>query len=210
LTFDNGPDRAVTPQVLDCLATHEVKASFFVIGEKIIQPREQAIARRASAEGHWIGNHTYTHTRPLGELDEETAVREFEKTEDALSWLQQPRRLFRPYGRAGAIGPHLLHPAVVKKIQSGAITCVLWNCVPGDWRDPGGWLERALAECRSRAWSLVVLHDLPTGAMAHLAEVLTRLREEGFELTRDFPPDCLPILHGKIQMPLEAYVAQDV
>jgi|SRR5665213_873136 len=208
LTFDNGPDPVVTPEVLDCLAAHEVKATFFVIGQKVSLPQGAAIARRASAEGHWIGNHTFTHTCPLGELNEKSAMEEFEKTEEAISWLQQPLRLFRPYGRAGSIGPHLLHPAVVKRFQTRAITCVMWNCVPGDWRDPDGWLERALADCHSRLWSLVVLHDLPTGAMAHLGDFLKRLREDGFELTQEFPPDCVPILHGKIQLPLEAYVAK--
>lgn len=208
LTFDNGPDAEVTPQVLDCLATHAVKATFFVIGEKVSFPQERAIARRASDAGHWIGNHTYTHTYPLGELDEKSAMEEFERTEEALSWLEQPMRLFRPYGRGGKIGPHLLCPAVVKRLQSDAITCVLWNCLPGDWRDPSGWLTRALADCHSRARSLVVLHDLPTGAMNHLAEFIKRLREDGFELTQEFPSDCVPILDGNIKLPLDPYVTQ--
>jgi peptidoglycan/xylan/chitin deacetylase (PgdA/CDA1 family) len=76
--------------VLDCLATHEVKATFFVIGEKVSLPQERAIARRAEAEGHWIGDHTYTHTCPLGERDDMKAIDELERTEEALSWLEQP------------------------------------------------------------------------------------------------------------------------
>ena len=195
--------------MIDCLATQGLKATFFVIGEKVSLPQEGAIARRARAEGHWIGNHTYTHRYPLGELDEARAIEELERTEEALSWLEQPLRLFRPYGRTGKIGPHLLCPAVVKKVQSAGITCVLWNCVPEDWRDPSGWLERAMVDCRSRAWSLVVLHDLPTGAMAHLSDFLKRLREEGFGLTQEFPPDCVPILDGKIKLPLNPYVTQE-
>ena len=208
LTYDNGPDAEVTPQVLDCLAAQAVRATFFVIGEKLSFPQQRAIARRASDEGHWIGNHTYTHTNPLGELDETSALEEFERTEEALSWLEQPVRLFRPYGRGGDIGPHLLCPAVVRELQSRAMTCVLWNCLPGDWHDPSGWLAHALAVCHSRVWSLVVLHDLPTGAMAHLSEFLQRLREDGFELTQEFPPDCVPIAGGNIKLPLDPYVTQ--
>jgi peptidoglycan-N-acetylglucosamine deacetylase len=66
-----------------------------------------------------------------------------------------------------------------------------------------------LVAFRSRAWSLVVLHDLPTGAMSHIGEFLKRLREDGFELTQQFPSDCVPVLDGKIKLPLNAYVTQD-
>ena len=198
----------MTPQVLDCLAQHNVKATFFVLGETVSLPEGAALARRASEEGHWIGNHTFTHTRPLGELDASTALQEFERTEQALSWLRQPVPLFRPFGRAGALGPHLLHPAVVRKLQTGGYTCVLWNSVPGDWRDPDGWLTRAIADCRSRSWSLVVLHDLPTGAMSHLGEFINRLQDDGFDLTQEYPPECVPIVSGKITLPIDPYVTR--
>jgi peptidoglycan-N-acetylglucosamine deacetylase len=187
-----------------------VKTTFFVMGRKVSTPEGAALARRASAEGHWIGNHTFTHSAPLGQLDRATALREFEQAEQALALIDpagfdQPRRLFRPPGR-GQLGRHLLHPAVVEKLTAGRYTCVLWNSVPGDWRDPEGWLGRALADCRSRAWSLVVLHDLPNGAMTHLDEFMARLGDEGFELTQDFPPECLPIVDGQVVLPLDPYM----
>ena len=104
LSFDNGPEPEVTPHVLDTLAKHSVKASFFVMGRKAVTPGGHALIARASAEGHWIGNHTYSHTQPLGELDRATALREFEQTEESLAWLDQRPRLFRPYGREGRLG----------------------------------------------------------------------------------------------------------
>ncbi len=206
LTFDNGPTPEVTPQVLDCLGRNGVAATFFVVGRKAAAG--DALVRRARREGHFIGNHTFSHTTPLGELDREAALEEFDRAEEVLAWLDQPRRLFRPYARAGRQGPHLLHPAVLERLLDGNYWCVLWNCVPGDWRDPEGWVARALAGCRSREWSLVVLHDLPTGAMAHLDRFIRTLREEGFELTQDYPPDCVPIANGEIVQPLEPYVAE--
>ncbi len=69
LSFDNGPEPGVTPGVLHTLAKHSVKASFFAMGRKVINVEGRELAMRASAEGHWVGNHTYSHTRPLGELD---------------------------------------------------------------------------------------------------------------------------------------------
>jgi peptidoglycan-N-acetylglucosamine deacetylase len=208
LTFDNGPEPTATPEVLDCLAAHRVAATFFVVGHKAATPEGAALVRCASEQGHRIGNHTFSHSRPLGELDAAHAVEEFERAESALSWLSQPSRLFRPYGRAGKLGRHLLHPAVVEKLQAGGYTCVLWNCVPGDWRDPIGWVERALEDCRSRPWSLVVLHDTPTGAMSHLDRFIKGLRAEGVTFTQEYPPECLPIVEGKIVGPIDQYVAQ--
>jgi peptidoglycan/xylan/chitin deacetylase (PgdA/CDA1 family) len=195
----------VTPAVLDCLARHNVKATFFVMGRKAITPEGSALVRRASAEGHWIGNHTFSHSAPLGRLDGAAALREFEQAEHALAWLQQPQKLFRPPG-SGQLGKHLLNPAVVERLKAEGYTCVLWNSVPGDFRDPEGWLERAIADCQSHDWTLLVLHDLPNGAMDHLDEFIMRQKHEGFELTQEFPRDCVPILDGKVVLPLDPYV----
>src|ERR1700677_1591448 len=205
LTFDNGPEPQVTPAVLDCLARNHAKATFFVMGRKAITSEGSALVRRASAEGHWIGNHTFSHSTPLGRLDGAAALHEFERAEQALEWLTQPQKLFRPPG-SGVLGKHLLHPAIVEKLKAGAYTCVLWNSVPGDWRDPAGSLERAGSECQSRDWTLIVLHDIRTGAMAHLEQFLERLRTTGVELAQEFPPDCVPIVDGNVVLPLDAYV----
>ena len=65
LTFDNGPNEEITPDVVAVLARHDVKASFFVIGEKLRKPELRRQAERAHDAGHWIGNHSMTHTTPL-------------------------------------------------------------------------------------------------------------------------------------------------
>ena len=207
LTFDNGPEPDVTPAVLDTLAAHSLKATFFVLGQKVSDPARAAIARRALAEGHRVGNHTFTHSTPLGRLSREAALDEFERTEQAVIALgEQPLRLFRPYGGRGTMGPHLLHPAVLEKLEQGFYTCVLWNCVPGDFKYPNDWPRRAFEDCRSRDWSLVVLHDLPGGAMAHLDSFIRQLKDEGVELVQDYPPDCVPLVDGRIVLPIDQYV----
>src|ERR1700756_2283298 len=99
LTFDNGPDPGVTPRVLDVLAARAVKATFFVVGAKLARHRE--LAERAHREGHWIGNHTYTHSAPFGEQDAATARAEIERTQALLGDLAHPDRLFRPMGAGG-------------------------------------------------------------------------------------------------------------
>ncbi len=74
LTFDNGPEPGVTPRVLDVLRERGIKTTFFVIGEKLGDRERRRLAARAHDEGHWIGNHTFTHSIPLGQQhDTETA-----------------------------------------------------------------------------------------------------------------------------------------
>jgi peptidoglycan/xylan/chitin deacetylase (PgdA/CDA1 family) len=210
LTFDNGPDPNVTPYVLDCLARHDVKSTFFVIGRRVAEPERAVAAREAFNAGHRIGNHTWSHTTPLGELDAEAALLEFERAEQSLEFLDQAELLFRPYGRGGKLGTHLLHPAVVEKLCTQGYTCVLWKFVSGDWRDPDGWMARALADCRASEWSLVVLHDIPSGAMLHLDNFVRTLKQEGMELTQEYPPDCVPIANGKIVLPIEPYCSRGI
>lgn len=175
------------------------------MGRKAVTDEGRDLIHRAIAEGHWIGNHTFSHSAALGRLDAAAALAEFERAEQALAWIEQPRKLFRPPG-SGKLGRHLLQPAIVDKLVAGQYTCVLWNSVPGDYRDPDGWLERALADCRSRESTLLVLHDLPNGAMKHLEEFLDRLQNEGIGLTQEFPADSVPIVDGKVVLPLDPYV----
>ena len=73
-------------------------------------------------------------------------------------------------------------PAVVEKLRAEGFTCVLWKFVSGDWKNPDAWMTKALADCRANPWSMVVLHDIPSGAMLHLDEFLKELEAEGNEL----------------------------
>ncbi|HSP67942.1 MAG TPA: polysaccharide deacetylase family protein [Bryobacteraceae bacterium] len=205
LTFDNGPDPLATPLVLDCLAQHGVKSTFFVLGQNVSASAGLDLARRARREGHWIGNHTWSHTGRLGEMTREAALEEFDRTQQALAWLEQPVRLFRPRGGGGRLGKGLLNPAIVERLTAGGFTCVLWTSVPGDFRDPDGWVDRALADCRSRDWSLVVLHDIRNGAVKHLNSFLRKLAAEGHSFTQEFPPDCTPIVTGRVLQPLDQF-----
>src|SRR4051794_1723607 len=201
LTFDNGPDADATPLVLDALAARGLRATFFVVGEQLAAHRGPA--ERAHAEGHWIGNHTWTHRAPFGRLEDASAPhREIERTQALLGALAHPDRLFRPVG-GGELGPHVLTPETVEVLVAGGYTCTLWNAVPGDWRDPDGWVERALEQCRSAGRALLVLHDLPTGAMAHLARFLDAAAGGGMRVIQQLPEACLPIVRGEVVRPLD-------
>ena len=208
LSFDNGPEPEVTPYVLDVLRKRGIRATFFVIGEKLAEPERRLLAARARDEGHWIGNHTYTHSLPLGlQHDPDTAEHEIARTQRVIDGLAHPQRWFRPFGGGGNLDARLLKPSVVDHLCKNGYSCVLWNAIPRDWDDPDGWTVRALAQCRAQAWSLMVLHDLPTGAMRHLEAFLDAATAAGARFRQDFPPDCVPIRAGKIVLPIQSYVS---
>jgi peptidoglycan/xylan/chitin deacetylase (PgdA/CDA1 family) len=120
LSFDNGPEPDVTPVVLDALARRDIKTTFFVIGEKIADPVRRRLAERAHDEGHWIGNHTYTHSTPLGRLHgNDVADREVGRTQQTIGSLAHPNRWFRPFGGGGNLDEGLLRPQVVSHLVSG-------------------------------------------------------------------------------------------
>jgi peptidoglycan-N-acetylglucosamine deacetylase len=208
LTFDNGPEPGVTPRVLDILRVRDIRTTFFVIGEKLGDTERRKLAVRAHDEGHWIGNHTFTHSVPLGlQHGPDTAEREIGRTQAAIGELAHTKRWFRPFGGGGNLDQRLLKPSVVNYLTRNSHSCVLWNAIPRDWNDPDGWADRALEQCRSQAWSLMVLHDLPSGAMDHLESFIDRAGQAGARFRQDFPPDCVPILSGEIVRPIESYVS---
>ena len=207
LSFDNGPTPDVTPHVLDVLARRRVTSTFFVIGEKLVQPRNRALAERAHAEGHWIGNHTWSHSLPFGLMETDAAISEFDRTQQAIGSLMHRDRLFRPYGQGGNLDKRLLSKAVLEHLAREKTTIVLWSALPRDWQDADGWVDRALEQIAAQPWSLMVLHDLPTGAMRHLDRFLGLVADRDGRVRQDFPPDCLPMIGGRLTQPLDRYLA---
>jgi peptidoglycan/xylan/chitin deacetylase (PgdA/CDA1 family) len=207
LSFDNGPTEDVTARVLDVLARRGVRTTFFVIGEKLTQPGHRRHAERAHAEGHWIGNHTWSHSLPFGLMDEDAAIAEFDLTQKAIGTLVHPHRFFRPYGQGGNLDKRLLSRASVNHLARARATIVLWSALPRDWEDAEGWVERALSQIATQPWSLMVLHDLPTGAMRYLDRFLALVGDRGGRIHQDFPPDCLPMVDGQMKFEIDGYLA---
>jgi peptidoglycan/xylan/chitin deacetylase (PgdA/CDA1 family) len=156
LTYDDGPNDIVTERLLDVLARHDVRASFFFIGNYVRQ-RPQ-IVRAVSSAGHVIGNHSMTH--PWLAWQSATRIREELTGCNALleDILGIPIRYFRP--------PHgARRPAVLSIARSIGLTPIQWNIIAGDWKPIGAEeiasrVIRGLTRNRqlNRA-SNIVLHD---------------------------------------------------
>ena len=194
--------------MLDVLRQRDLRATFFVIGAKLRDPAAADLARQDAAEGHRVGNHTLDHAVPLGAIDDPAeVVRQIDEAQQLLDELGDlsdlgVERLFRPYGAGGIIDERLLGPAGIDHLCRGGYTCVLWNVLPGDWRDPDGWVDEALAQVAARSWTahdwpVVVLHDLPVGALPRLPELLDRLDAAGAEPTVELPESCVPSRRGR-------------
>lgn len=200
LTFDNGPHRDVTPAVVDALGRRGIQATFFLVGDQLRRRGGREAAEEVRAAGHRIGNHSMTHSVPLGEMrDPSREIAEIDDAAAALGDLSD--HLFRPFGGGGVLGPHLLSQASADHLIAGGYTVALWTSVPRDWEDPSGWAARARREIGADDWTVLVLHDLPTGAMDHLPRFLDDVLDDGVEIVADFPDSCLPIRGGVVQWP---------
>lgn len=192
LTFDNGPFVGVTDRVLDELECRHILATFFVVGRSLARPGARALAERAIAAGHLIGNHSATHSIALGELSDSRAVdAEIDDCESLLDGLRGTPPLFRPFGNGGALDRRLLSSHAVARLTDGGYRTVLWNSVPHDWDDPTGWVDTAVANVQSLEHTVMVLHDTPAACVDRLSELLDRLQALDVQFTQDIPDSCI-------------------
>jgi len=156
LTFDDGPNATWTPKLLDVLAKHEVRVTFFLLGERAEAQPE--LVRRIAAAGHAIGNHSWSHVN----LARSSAGRirdELERTSGTLEQLSGAAvKFFRPPFGAR-------RPAVFRIAREMGLTPVLWNAMTTDWIEPSvvriaADLAKKIERLRQRGRAAnVVLHD---------------------------------------------------
>ncbi len=185
-----------------------LRATFFVVGDELSRRGCREVADRARAAGHWIGKHSMTHRVPLGAGADSQVDEEIGAAQELLGDLSHPDRLFRPFGGGGQLGPHLLSRAAVAYLVDHRYTLALGNSVPRDWEDPSGWVGRALDDLAGQDWTVLVLHDLPTGAMDHLARFVDAAVAAGAEIVQQLPPECVPIWRGGPQASIDHLVAR--
>ncbi len=163
LTFDDGPHPKKTPEILDVLKKYDVHATFFQVGQNVAENPE--LADRIIAEGHEIGNHTYTHCISA---EARRVKEEIERCEDEISRHSEYKtRLFRPPG-----GNY--NADYCRLCAELGYTMILWSIDTKDWqgRDADGIfneVKNAAAPGR-----IVLMHDFVSGR-SHTAEALEML-----------------------------------
>lgn len=150
LTFDDGPNPGVTPALLELLARHEARATFFLVGRFVRAVPE--LAREIAARGHAIGNHTETHPA-LTFLSRRRITAELTQCEEAIASATgaRPRWMRPPFGFRSP----LLH-GIAK--ERGIAGVAMWSVMARDWRQqPAAAVIRRLE--KSRGGDIVLLHD---------------------------------------------------
>lgn len=161
LTFDDGPNPAITPRLLDLLDRHRVRATFFLVG-KFVRACP-GLAREVAARGHCIGNHTETHPN-LFWLGRARLREELSNCQQAIGEaLGQSARWMRP--PYGIRSPFL--DSLVTEMKFHGV--VMWTLIPGDWLEkPAEWLIRRMRPIvghierrggQKRGGDILVLHD---------------------------------------------------
>lgn len=156
LTYDDGPNDAATPALLDLLAEHNVRATFFMIGRFVKEQPE--LARRVLAAGHLVGNHTFTHPWLSWQSPQRVRAELTDCNRMLEDTLGVAVRYFRP--------PHgARRPAVFTTAKELGLTVVQWNAMGQDWRPISagaiaGNVRRGLRRAEGRrVGGNILLHD---------------------------------------------------
>ncbi|MEU1300450.1 polysaccharide deacetylase family protein [Streptomyces shenzhenensis] len=177
LTFDDGPDRAYTPHILDTLAKYGVRATFFVCGE-MAQANRDLLARMAD-EGHVVGNHTWSHPL-LTELSRARIRAEMERTSEAIEqgYGEHPRWFRAPYGA--------WNRAVFRLGSEMGMEPLAWTVDSLDWTEPGTRTIIDRIEHGAAPGVVVLSHDAGgdrSQSVSALRRYLPRLLDDGYHLT---------------------------
>lgn len=168
LTFDDGPNPETTPRVLELLKKYRAKGTFFVLGQKI--EGNEGILKQMVAEGHEIGNHTFTHPN-LVEMSDDVILSEINQTQDAIqAALGQKPTIYRPpYGSADARVANLVN-----------LPAIHWSVDTLDWenRDPHQIVEQVKANMAPGG--IVLMHDIHPETVDALEPMLEYLVSQGY------------------------------
>ena len=171
LTFDDGPHPKNTPRLLDMLKERGIKATFYVIGQNVAQYPE--VMKRIVAEGHEIGNHSYTHVS-LTKCSQDKVTDEVSKTNDAI--LQacgaKPTTIRPPYGATNA--------AITKRLNDEfGLTVVMWSVDPLDWKIRKSAHVSSHILQNAKSGSIILSHDIHPTTIDAMPEVLDGLLAKG-------------------------------
>ena len=186
MTFDDGPNPVLTPRLLDILKARGIKVTFFVVGQNAALHPE--ILKRAIAEGHEIGNHSWSHP-DLAKLPDDTVRAELQKTQDAIVAAigAKPTLLRPPYG------------AITKEqkewiFKEFGYQIILWDVDPNDWKILKGEsaaqrsarvenviLNGDKEEHGARDGSIILSHDIHATTVDAMADTFDKLLAKGFK-----------------------------
>ncbi|MDQ1644367.1 MAG: hypothetical protein QOJ50_551 [Cryptosporangiaceae bacterium] len=172
LTFHGAGEPALAEKVLAALDKGGAQVTILAVGTWLAA--NPALARRITAAGHELGNHTYSHLTMPG-LAEPEARREIERCRDLLTRLTgSPGRWFRPSGTQ-------FSTPLIRRLAgaAGYPVCLSYDVDPRDYQDPGAAAVRSRTAASVRPGSIVSLHLGHPGTAAALPGIVADLRARG-------------------------------
>jgi len=171
MTFDDGPHPTQTPRVLDMLRERRLRATFYLIGDRVAAYPN--IARRIAEEGHEIGNHSWSHPS-LNTLNDASVIVEIDRTTDAIFQVTgRPPVTFRPpYGAFTQRQRTWLH-------VNRSLPTILWSVDPQDWRRPGASAVANRILQTSHQGAIILSHDIHRGTIDAMPQTLDGLTARG-------------------------------
>jgi peptidoglycan/xylan/chitin deacetylase (PgdA/CDA1 family) len=180
ITFDDGPDKIITPRVLDLLKQYDIKAGFFLVGENIVGNEE--IVNRMINEGHIIGNHSYSHKKYFGFLSTRKVKDDLQKNETLIERVTGKKvTLFRPpFG--------VSNPNIARAARLLDYTVLGWSIRSFDTvcRNNDKTIKRVFM--RLKPGGVILFHDNHERIIPILEEVINRTMEDGYDFVS---PDVL-------------------
>ncbi|NCA97948.1 MAG: polysaccharide deacetylase family protein [Clostridia bacterium] len=177
LTFDDGPSTDLTGPLLDVLLEKQVKATFFVLGNRLQSSQVRGdLLRREVAEGHEVGNHTYTH-QILKKADAATTRDELTRTTDLiLSIAGVTPTIMRP-----PTGGYSATTEEVTRELGLTIVNWSWQSCPEDWnhKDDPDHIANFVIENAANG-HIILLHDTNSATLAAVPRIIDGLAEKGF------------------------------
>jgi len=174
LTFDDGPHPNLTPKLLDLLGRRGVKATFFVIGEHVVEYPE--VVARAARDGHEIGNHSWSHP-DFQTMSDESVRQQLRDAEHAIAKATDkvPTLMRPPYGSISQRQKEWVH-------REFRYQTVMWNVDSLDWKRPGAARICTRISDETRPGSIVLCHDNHAETVDAMEATLDRLADKGFKL----------------------------
>ncbi|MER2081481.1 MAG: polysaccharide deacetylase family protein [Ruminococcus sp.] len=182
ISFDAAWGNEETGQLLDILDEHDVKATFFLVGDWVDKYPDDV--KNIAAHGHDIGNHSDTHPH-LPQLSTENATSEIQRCNEKIEALTgSAPTLFRPpYGD--------YNNSVVSAVKSLGMYCVQWDVDSLDWKDPSPeqLCQNVLGKVRDG--SIVLMHNGAKNTPAALPSIIEGIQNKGYEivLIKDLIPE---------------------
>jgi peptidoglycan/xylan/chitin deacetylase (PgdA/CDA1 family) len=180
LSFDDGPDPEITPQVLELLKKKHIKAGFFLVGEKV--EHDPGLLEKIISDGHVVGNHSYSHKNNFGFKSKKKVLKELQKTEALIFHLSGKRlKLFRP--PFGVTNPNIAGAA---RILEYAV--VGWSIRSLDTMGKSRDKTIKRVNWRLKPGSLILFHDTHADILPILEAVIAHASGKGYEFVS---PDLL-------------------